>query len=129
MALSPVYENTNTLKKLTVGGATYFLKDADLRKLVESFGTVVYKDVVTTFNEDGADIATEAAIQNMSDKFYKVKTLPVNIRFWKAWRKYGIPNDEAEDILEDHIDDFYFKHIGNANDIDEVVKFIEEMDY
>ena len=31
MALSPVYENTNTLKKLTVGGATYFLKDADLR--------------------------------------------------------------------------------------------------
>ena len=75
------------------------------------------------------DIATEAAIQNMSDKFYKVKTLPVNIRFWKAWRKYGIPNDEAEDILEDHIDYFYFKHIGNANDIDEVVKFIEEMDY
>lgn len=61
MALSPVYENTNTLKKLTVGGATYFLKDADLRKLVESFGSVVYKDVVTTFNEDGADIATEAA--------------------------------------------------------------------
>ena len=75
------------------------------------------------------DIATEASIQNMSDKFYKVKTLPVNIRFWKAWRKYGIPNDEAEDILEDHIDDFYFKHIGNANDIDEVVQFIEEMDY
>lgn len=61
MALSPVYENTNTLKKLTVGGATYFLKDADLRKLVESFGSVVYKDVVTTFNETGADIATEAA--------------------------------------------------------------------
>ena len=61
MALSPVYENTNTLKKLTVGGATYFLKDADLRKLVESFGSVVYKDVVTTFSEDGADIATEAA--------------------------------------------------------------------
>lgn len=61
MALSPVYENTNTLKKLTVGGATYFLKDADLRKLVESFGSVVYKDVVTTFNENGADIATEAA--------------------------------------------------------------------
>ena len=61
MALTPVYENTNVLKKLTVGGATYFLKDADLRKLVESFGSVVYKDVVTTFNETGADIATEAA--------------------------------------------------------------------
>lgn len=61
MALNPVYENTNTLKKLTVGGATYFLKDADLRALVESFGDVVYKNVVTTFNESGADIATEAA--------------------------------------------------------------------
>ena len=41
MALSPVYQNTNTLKKLTVGGATYFLKDPDLSKLVESFGSVV----------------------------------------------------------------------------------------
>lgn len=61
MALNPVYENTNVLKKLTVGGATYFLKDADLRALVESFGDVVYKNVVTTFNESGADIATEAA--------------------------------------------------------------------
>lgn len=62
MALTPAYENANTLKKLTVGGATYFLKDADLRKLVESFGSVVYKDVVTTFNAEGADIATEKAI-------------------------------------------------------------------
>ena len=62
MALKPTYANTNTLKKLTVGGATYFLKDADLRTLVESFGSVVYKDVVTTFNPEGADIATEAAI-------------------------------------------------------------------
>ena len=62
MALTPSYENANTLKKLTVGGATYFLKDADLRKLVESFGSVVYKDVVTTFNAEGADIATEKAI-------------------------------------------------------------------
>lgn len=62
MALTPSYANANTLKKLTVGGATYFLKDADLRKLVESFGSVVYKDVVTTFNAEGADIATEKAI-------------------------------------------------------------------
>lgn len=75
------------------------------------------------------DIATEASIQNMSDKFYKVKTLPVNIRFWKAWRKKGIPTDEVEDQLEDNIDDFYFKYLDNANDIDELVKFIQEMNY
>lgn len=61
MALNPTYENTNTLKKVTVGGAVYFLKDADLRKLVESFGSVVYKDVVTTFDAEGLDIATEKA--------------------------------------------------------------------
>lgn len=61
MALNPTYENANTLKKVTVGGATYFLKDADLRTLVESFGSVVYKDVVTTFDAEGVDIATEKA--------------------------------------------------------------------
>lgn len=61
MALTPNYNETNTLKKVTVGNATYFLKDADLRTLVESFGSVVYKDVVTTFDANGVDIATEKA--------------------------------------------------------------------
>lgn len=61
MALTPSYAESLTLKKLTVGGATYFLKDADLRTLVESFGSVVYKDVVTTFDADGVDVATEKA--------------------------------------------------------------------
>lgn len=62
MAISPSYENSNTLKKLTIAGATYFLKDADLRAVVESFGSVVFKDVVTTLTEDGANIATEKAV-------------------------------------------------------------------
>ena len=62
MAISPSYENSNTLKKLTIAGATYFLKDADLRAVVESFGSVVFKDVVTTITEDGANVATEKAV-------------------------------------------------------------------
>lgn len=74
------------------------------------------------------DIAVDSAVQNMSDKFYKVKTLPVNMRFWKAWRK-TITTDEIEDEIDDSIDDFYFNHLGTANDIDEVVKEIQEMKY
>ena len=61
MAITVNYEHGNTLKKLTVGGATYFLKDADLRTLVETFKTAVNYDVVTTFDATGADIATEKA--------------------------------------------------------------------
>ena len=85
MALTPSYENANTLKKLTVGGATYFLKDADLRKLVESFGSAVYKDVVTTFNAEGADIATEKAIADYIKHLYlfivqHMKSLSCKIR-------------------------------------------------
>ena len=61
MAIKPSYVNSNTLKKVTIGGSIYFLKDEDLRTLVESFGNVVYKDVETTFNEDSVNIATSAA--------------------------------------------------------------------
>ena len=62
MALSPSYTNTKTLKKLTLGSEVFWLKDADLRALVESFGSSVYKDVETTFNPEGANIATSKAI-------------------------------------------------------------------
>ena len=37
MALSPSYPNAKTLKKLTLGSEIFWLKDADLRELVESF--------------------------------------------------------------------------------------------
>ena len=36
MALTPSYTNTKTLKKLTLGSEVFWLKDADLRELVES---------------------------------------------------------------------------------------------
>ena len=64
MAISPTYEHSSvSLKKLTLTplGETYWLKDADLRAVVEGFGSAVYKDVVTTFDATGVDIATEAA--------------------------------------------------------------------
>ena len=34
MALTPTYEHSDTFKKLTVNGSTYWLKDADLRALL-----------------------------------------------------------------------------------------------
>ena len=63
MAITVNYEHDQTMKKLNVNGSIYWLKDADLRALVESFGTVVYKDVETTLTEDGANVvATSAAV-------------------------------------------------------------------
>lgn len=63
MAITVNYEHDQTMKKLNVNGSIYWLKDADLRALVESFGTVVYKDVETTLTEEGANVvATSAAV-------------------------------------------------------------------
>lgn len=75
------------------------------------------------------DIASEASIQNMSDKFWKIKTLPVCVKFWKAWRKNGIPTDDLENKLEDNIDDFFFKHFGNAKSVDDIADAIQNMTY
>ena len=62
MALTPTYEHSDTFKKLTVNGSTYWLKDADLRALVETFGQAVFKDVATTVTEQGVDLVTSAAV-------------------------------------------------------------------
>lgn len=62
MAITPSYANSKTLKKLTVGAEVFWLKDADLRALVETFGSVVYKDVETTFTPEGVNVPTSKAI-------------------------------------------------------------------
>lgn len=61
MALEVTYDHSTNLQKLTVNGSVYWLKDADLRALVESFGSVVYKDVITTFDSSSTEVATSAA--------------------------------------------------------------------
>lgn len=75
------------------------------------------------------DIVSEASILNLSDKFFRVRTSPVVTKWWKQWREVGIPTDEADDQLEDNISDFYFRCIGNVNDIDQLVENIQSMDY
>ena len=62
MALTPSYENSTTLKKLNVNGSIYWLKDNDLRKLVESFGQAVFKDVDTVVTENSVNLVTSGAV-------------------------------------------------------------------
>lgn len=62
MALTPTYEHDATFKKLTVNGSVYWVKDADLRTLVESFGQAVYKDVATEVTAEGLNLTTSKAV-------------------------------------------------------------------
>ena len=61
-AINPTYDNANTLKKIIVGSEVYFVKDADLRKIVEGFHDAVYKDVSVELTEDGVSLPTEGAV-------------------------------------------------------------------
>ena len=56
------YPNASVLSKLNINGVTYFLKDADLRAVVDAFKGAVAYDVDTTFNAQGENLATEKAI-------------------------------------------------------------------
>lgn len=60
--IKTTYDNANTLKKITVGAEVYFVKDADLRKIVEGFHDAVYKDVAVELTEDGVALPTEGAV-------------------------------------------------------------------
>jgi len=59
--ITPSYEHSTTMKKLNVNGSIYWLKDNDLRALVETFHDVVFKDVDTTFNESSLNLSTSKA--------------------------------------------------------------------
>ena len=61
MSISPTYTHSNNIKKFTLGEDIYWLKDADLRTVVESFGTATGYDVDITFDSTGVKLATEAA--------------------------------------------------------------------
>ena len=63
MALNPSYTHDTTLKKLNINNSIYWLKDADLRAVVEGFGTATGKDFETalTYNSD-AYVPTSKAV-------------------------------------------------------------------
>jgi hypothetical protein len=62
MAFTPTYEHSTTLKTINVNGSIYWVKDADVRALIATFGDAVLKNVDTTFDEDSVNLATSAAI-------------------------------------------------------------------
>lgn len=75
------------------------------------------------------DIAVEASTQDVHDKFFRITTNPVMKKFWKAWRRHGVVSDEANDKLDDNIDDFYVNAIEPAENIADVVEKITNMQY
>ena len=60
--MANVYDNKPLLSKVKIGGQVYYLKDAELRALVDNFGDAVGYNVDTTFSKDSANLATSKAV-------------------------------------------------------------------
>lgn len=56
------YANTPVLSKVKIGTEIYWLKDADVRALLDTYGSAVTYNVDTTFAEDSENLATSKAI-------------------------------------------------------------------
>lgn len=55
--MANTYEHTSVLSKVAIGGVTYYLKDADLRTIVDAYGTVVSKNY-----SDSLDASRETTV-------------------------------------------------------------------
>lgn len=56
------YENLPLLSKVKIGEQTYYLKDAEVRKILDTFGNAVTFNVDTTFSPESGNLATSAAV-------------------------------------------------------------------
>ena len=56
------YENTPVLSKVKIGNEIYWLKDAEVRAILDTFKGAVAYDVDTTFAADSENLATSKAI-------------------------------------------------------------------
>ena len=56
------YENLPVLSKVKIGDVVYYLKDADVRKILDTYGSAVTYNVDTTFNKDSNNLATSKAV-------------------------------------------------------------------
>lgn len=68
------------------------------------------------------DIAVDASVEDVHDKFFRITCEPVVHKFWKGWKKVGIPTDEANDELEEKIDDFYVNVIQDAKTPEDIMQ-------
>lgn len=56
------YENLPVLSKVKIGDVVYYLKDAAVRKILDTYGSAVTYNVDTTFNKDSDNLATSKAV-------------------------------------------------------------------
>lgn len=56
------YENRPLLSKVKIGEQTYYLKDAEVRKILDTFGNAVTFNVDTTFSPESGNLVTSAAV-------------------------------------------------------------------
>ena len=56
------YENTPVLSKVKIGSEIYWLKDAEVRAILDTYKGAVAYDVDTTFDTDSENLATSKAI-------------------------------------------------------------------
>lgn len=60
--MANTYSNTPVLSKVKIGSEIYWLKDADVRALLDTYGNAVNYSVDTTFAVDSENLATSKAI-------------------------------------------------------------------
>ena len=60
--MANIYSNTPVLSKVKIGSEIYWLKDADVRALLDTYGDAVKYSVDTSFSEDSENLATSKAI-------------------------------------------------------------------
>ena len=96
--MANTYNNIPTLSKIKMGGTTYYLKDAELRAIVDQFGTAVQKDYSDTFNPQGEALATEKAIAAFLEQ--KVAGLTGAMHFIGVYDSLdAYPNPQAGDVI------------------------------
>lgn len=67
------------------------------------------------------DIAVEASVEDVHDKFFRIWCEPVPHKFWVGWKKNCLLTDEASDALEEKIDDFYVNVIQDAKTPEDIM--------
>ena len=63
MSITPSYSHSSeSLAKIKLGNSVYYLKDADLRSVVEAFGTATAKNSTDAIVSTGTSLPTESAV-------------------------------------------------------------------
>jgi uncharacterized protein YjbI with pentapeptide repeats len=64
MAISPAYAHSDAahLARVKIGEITYYMKDSELRSIVEAFGTATAKDYADAVTSSGIALPTQSAV-------------------------------------------------------------------